>query len=219
MIETQGIESKAVSQVSGVLGDKSGIEKDQFLQMLVAQLKYQDPLSPMKGTDFTAQLAQFASLEQLFKINENLLKVDSSQSQLANLQATSYIGRSVVTKGDTLTVSGGIVSPAEYRLEASAHEGNLTVYDAAGSIVRMIDLGSQEAGTYTVPWDGKDMNGNLAPDGEYKFQSNFYDEEGGYLPSEMYHSGTVQGISFESGSARLNVGGVLVSLDDVIQVN
>ncbi len=219
MIETQGIESKSVSQISGVLDDKRGIEKDQFLRMLVAQMKYQDPLNPMKGTDFTALLAQFSSLEQLFKINDNLLEVSSSQNQLANVQATGYIGRNVVTKGDSLTVSGGIVSPAEYRLEASAEEGNLTVYDAAGSIVRMIDLGRHEPGTYSVVWDGKDMNGNPVQDGEYKFQTNFYDEDGGYLTSDMYRSGTVQGISFESGSALLNVGGVLIPLDDVLKVS
>ena len=46
--------------------------KDDFLRLLVTQLQAQDPLNPMDSTGFTAQLAQFSSLEQLQNINSNL---------------------------------------------------------------------------------------------------------------------------------------------------
>ena len=50
--------------------------RDAFLTMLVAQLQNQDPLNPMEGSDFSAQLAQFSSLEQLFKVNDNLENIE-----------------------------------------------------------------------------------------------------------------------------------------------
>ena len=75
--------------------------KDEFLKMLVAQLKHQDPMNPMDGTAFTAQLAQFSSLEQLQNINTQLTSFTKQQQSLGNAQAVNLIGREVLAKGDT----------------------------------------------------------------------------------------------------------------------
>ena len=81
---TEAIEPKA-----------SSMGKDDFLQLLVTQLQNQDPLSPMDSTGFTAQLAQFSSLEELQNINETLSGVGSSQTILTNSQAVDYIGKQI----------------------------------------------------------------------------------------------------------------------------
>lgn len=55
--------------------DSTQVSKDQFLQLLVAQLKNQNPLDPVKNEDFLAQLATFSSLEQLVSIKEGINKL------------------------------------------------------------------------------------------------------------------------------------------------
>ncbi|NIS39011.1 flagellar hook capping protein, partial [Candidatus Saccharibacteria bacterium] len=73
--------------------------KDDFLKMLVTQLNYQDPLNPMESTDFSAQLAQFSSLEQLSNIDETLQASLEANYLLAtsinNTMAATIIGKQV----------------------------------------------------------------------------------------------------------------------------
>lgn len=97
MIDAASNASSAVPVSSTTVASKSTSElgKDQFFEMLIAQLKYQDPLNPMDGTDFSSQLAQFTSLEQLSNISASLEAQSSSNSQLVNMQAVGMIGKEV----------------------------------------------------------------------------------------------------------------------------
>ena len=70
--------------------------KDDFMKLLLAQLKNQDPLNPMDGTDFTAQLAQFSSLEQLSNLNTELKVQSVNQMTLGYAQSVNMIGKEVV---------------------------------------------------------------------------------------------------------------------------
>ncbi len=172
----------------------------------------------MDGTDFTAQLAQFSSLEQLFVINENLEGLQAYQEDLAALQVTDYIGREVLNAGNGITVSDGTVSRASYRLSENAARGSFTLYDAQGGIVRIVDLGRKAAGLYDVVWDGTDMEGNVVPDGTYRLQSDFYDGDGGYLPSQTYQTSQVTGILYTEEGPRLDLGDRSVPLQDVVKI-
>lgn len=71
------------------------VGKDDFFKMLIAQIKYQDPLNPQDGAEFSAQLAQFSSLEQLTSLNKTLTAQSESYSQLMNLQSVGLIGKEV----------------------------------------------------------------------------------------------------------------------------
>ena len=67
--------------------------KEAFLKLLITQLQYQDPMNPADSTEFTAQLAQFSSLEQLSNVNENLNTLKLYQASMNNSQAVSFIGK------------------------------------------------------------------------------------------------------------------------------
>ena len=83
---------------------KQALGKDAFLQLLVTQLKNQNPLEPQDNGEFVAQLAQFSSLEGITTLNTtvgglaNNLAGSLSSSQA--LQASSLVGRSVIAPGD-----------------------------------------------------------------------------------------------------------------------
>ncbi|MBI5635212.1 MAG: flagellar hook assembly protein FlgD [Nitrospirae bacterium] len=72
--------------------------KEEFLRLFTNQLKYQDPLKPMDSTEFTAQLAQFSSLEQLFNISNGLEQMLSFQGSMNNGMTVGFIGRTVVAQ-------------------------------------------------------------------------------------------------------------------------
>jgi len=104
-----------MSGIEGIIGSSSGslqtlesntMGKDDFLKMMIAQLQHQDPLNPLDGTDFTAQLAQFSSLEQLSNMNTQLETLGLYQSSLNNAQSISLIGKEVTARGNIVKVDG-----------------------------------------------------------------------------------------------------------------
>ena len=91
--------------------DKTTLGKDDFLKLFVAQLENQDPLSPMESTEFTAQLAQFSSLEQLTNANQNLEYLLMYQSSMNNAEAVNFIGNTVKASGNSISRNGRGIQP------------------------------------------------------------------------------------------------------------
>ena len=94
----------STSYESGVA--PQNLDSTEFMELLTIQLTNQDPLEPMKDTDFLAQMAQFTSLEQM----QTLVGGFSQLAELQNLTtAQSYLGRSVTLIDDTKQTISGIV--------------------------------------------------------------------------------------------------------------
>ncbi len=186
------------------------IGKDAFLTMMVAQLKNQDPLNPMEGTDFTSQLAQFSGLEQQITTNtnlENILGALQTSSEETNL--FNYMGKNVTSEGNPVTVEGGdIVSGGGFSLE-EASTIDVVVYNQEGAAVRVLSSGSEllGEGTYNIDWDGKDANGFPVLNGEYIYDVIAKNAEGDYTPVSTSTSGMVTGISSTGGKTYLVVDG------------
>lgn len=82
--------------------------KDDFLLLFTSQLRYQDPLKPLESKEFTTQMAQFSSLEQLFNLNDNVEKLILYQQSLNNGIATGLLGKTVKTVDDVVAKVKGI---------------------------------------------------------------------------------------------------------------
>ena len=137
----------------GVLG------KDDFLNLLVTQLKYQDPLNPLDSADFTAQLAQFSSLEALENINTNIESMISEQVDATNSQSISFIGKTVYAYGSYINLNQGVSDDLCFELESDASAVYVNIYNEAEDIIKTIDLGSLNGGSKHTAWDGKDKDG------------------------------------------------------------
>ena len=109
--QTQATGSNAIQNISNSYverkKDDDPMGRDAFMKMLVAQLKNQDPLNPMEGTEFSTQLAQFSQLEQAMNTNKNLEKLIESQSKGEETDLQNYIGKNVVAEVDSMEVDGG----------------------------------------------------------------------------------------------------------------
>lgn len=93
----------AGTQAPAATKKNSGVGKDDFLKLLVTQLRFQDPMNPMEDKEFIAQMAQFNSLEEMQNLNRNL----SAQNEFAQLtQASSLIGKTVAIKTEVEHFAG-----------------------------------------------------------------------------------------------------------------
>jgi flagellar basal-body rod modification protein FlgD len=210
------VASKATQTTSTAKNDIMG--KDDFLRLLVAQLQSQDPMNPMESTDFTAQLAQFSSLEQLQNINTSLGTIGTSQSVQTNSQAVGFIGKTITAIGDTIDVSGGQSQALQFTLEKKAVGSYLRIYDRQGNFVRQIETGALPSGDRSVTWDGTDYLGGQVPDGTYSFKVEAIDELGNTVPSTQYTTGVVTGVHYQNGLAYLQCGNREIAMGNVVNV-
>lgn len=90
------VEQYRKERMEGGQRDPNALGKDQFLKLLITQLRHQDPINPVEDKEFIAQLAQFSSLEQMQNLNTNLSDMMFAQQKLTALgQATQMIGKEV----------------------------------------------------------------------------------------------------------------------------
>jgi flagellar basal-body rod modification protein FlgD len=191
--------------------------RDAFLKMLLAQMEHQDPLNPMDGADFSAQLAQFSSLEQLFQMNDSLDTLNTTLEPNGNENVLDYIGKEILSEDDTLRLINGEVAGGSFSLE-EAGDIVVAVYDDIGREVITLYPGQLDAGTHEIDWNGYDRTGQAMPDGMYRFEIAAVDEGGIYTPIKAATSGTVTGVSWESGVPFLEVDGRRVDPATVIKV-
>lgn len=203
-----------VSTADTVTKDNSALGKDDFLNLLLKQLSYQDPLNPMDSAEFTAQLTQFSSLEELTNINTTLNDVLAFQQSMQNASVSNLIGKTVTVDGNTAFLSEEAEINYELSTQASAVE--ITIYDSSGRVVSSKNIGPQASGEQRYTWDGKDSSGNQLPEGSYSFQVDAVDISGNPVQALTSGAGTVTKVVFEEGRTFIILdGGVKVNLNDI----
>jgi flagellar basal-body rod modification protein FlgD len=194
------------------------IDKNGFLQLLVAQLKNQDPTSA--GQDPNAmvqQLTSFSSLEQAQQTNTLLSGLQAQTAGLFQAQAASLVGKTVVVNGSGFNLKAGA---ANMNLNlASAANVTLTVKDANGRVVSTLPQGHLSAGPNALTWNGLDANGNALPDGAYQVVVAATADNGTAATYTTSLSIKVDSVVFQNGGAYLSCGGNTYALSDVLKIN
>jgi len=191
--------------------------KEDFLSLLVTQLKHQDPLKPIESVEFTAQLAQFSSLEQLFGVNERLGGMQNVLSSQGDGKLLNYIGKIAKIDDSRIEVSNGKAQPAYYHLDKTA---NVTIFisDDQGRILRKIEEGTKSPGEHEFHWDNRDMEGNELADGVYSTAIQAMGQADEELPASIYTSSEVTGVTYEYQTPYLMLGGRRATPDAIISV-
>lgn len=137
--------------------------QDAFLQLMITQMKNQDPLAPQSNSEFVAQLAQFSSVQGLEKLNTSFNSFSSGFQSNQALQASSLVGRSVSVETDTsMLVDKGIIS-GNVKLAAATSDMKINVYNDKGALAAQIPVGAVPAGDTNFRFDGQniEVNGEL----------------------------------------------------------
>ncbi|WP_294237160.1 flagellar hook capping FlgD N-terminal domain-containing protein [uncultured Sphingomonas sp.] len=156
-----GAAATTSTKKSGTLGQAD------FLKLLTAQLKNQDPFSPMDNTQMVAQMAQFSSVAGISDMNTTLSAISAKLGGTTKADAMSYVGKTVLTSGSVAygRSTGGIAGAVE--LDQDATDVSVTISDAQGSPLKTLSLGAQKAGTTSFDWDGKTGTGADAGSGPF----------------------------------------------------
>lgn len=147
------------------------LDKNAFLRLMVTQLNNQDPLNPQDNSEFISQLAQFSAVEGIENLNSTVEVIATSLQSSQALQASALVGRTVHVKSNRSFLVDGEVITGNVKLDASSTNLVISIMDAAGALVRRLELGSQARGNVNFRWDGLDGDGLRLQPGEYQFKA------------------------------------------------
>lgn len=202
------------TQAGGDLG------KEEFLQLLVAQLRFQDPLNPSDPQDFAAQLAQFTSLEQLININDTLgVGAETSAVLAQNINAGAalgVIGHSVLALGDHVWVDGDGVAETTVGVGGSGGIAMVHILREDGTEIKSGELGFLEPGRNDL--DISEVMKDLEP-GMYRYRVEVVDGEGAPVDVEMFTTARIEGLRYTPTGPVLIAGNLEIELANVVEVS
>jgi len=210
---TSGTSTNSTTVSGGTTGIANNF--DQFLTLLTTQLKNQSPLDPLDTNQFTAQLVQFAGVEQQLKTNETLSSLLSLNAAGTATNAVGFIGAKITADGATTRLIDG---KAGWKVNmASAGTANITIKDSKGNVVQTATK-TLVAGDQTYSWDGTTSIGSKAPDGEYTITIDAKNVAGESVTAKTQIGGIVDGVDFTSSIPMLKIGSISVPIDKVKSV-
>lgn len=196
---------------NGILG------KDDFLKLLLLELKYQDPTDPMDSEKILTQTSQLATLESADNTNKSLENLAASLTASMQYSAIGAIGKVADTGSNAVVLEKG--SPANFELyfPTDAQFGSVNVMDSSGNTLKAIPLDPQKAGTHSFTWNGTDNGGKPLDEGVYYVESSYTDSAGN---SHKTRVGTypIESVRFEKGVASVKLGSNYVPLDSIKEI-
>jgi flagellar basal-body rod modification protein FlgD len=198
--------------------DKTQLNKDDFMKLLIAQLKNQDPNAPVDAKEFVTQLSQLTSVEQLTNMSTQLKSLQMATTSLVNNQASGFVGKMVEANGEKLYLGdlGGASSAVS--LTNMAETVTVTVRDDKGEVQRTLKLNGVKPGLTPVSWDGNNDKGERVKAGSYTMSVEAKDKNGQPVVSSAQIAGVVSSVSYENGFPELVVGDARVALANVTSI-
>ncbi|AOM39499.1 flagellar hook assembly protein FlgD [Xenorhabdus hominickii] len=220
------LDNSTVGELAAVTqqqSQNSGDIKDNFLNLLVAQLKNQDPTNPMQNNELTTQLAQISTVQGVEKLNKTLGAVVGQMEGNQAMQTTLLIGRGVLTQGNKILVGsneedGISATPFGLELTRPADSVKVTITDKNGAVVQELDFGKLNAGVHSFIWDGKGADGKDVANSAYSFtvSASYQDQALVTLPLTY---AVVHGVTRGEDGTKLDLGlAGTVTMDKVRQI-
>lgn len=206
-IANLGISNTANTTANSATSKSPSLGQADFLKLMTAQMKNQDPFDPVDNTQMVAQMAQFSSLAGITEMSSTLKAIADKLGATSMQDAVSYVGRTVLTQGNVAygRSTGGIAGAIE--LGADASNVTVSISDANGQLLHTADLGAQKAGTIGYDWDGKTAAGADAGSGPFTVAVSANDGTQAVASNGLVWA-PVTSVSTTSGSPVLTLPGI-----------
>ncbi len=222
MTEIAGLTRGGGSEMfDAVNTDIGGVSQQDFLQLLITQMKHQDPMEPQDSQQFAAQLAQFTQLEELQKLNSTSSQGVETNLMLAqtinNTMAATMVGKEVKAIGNKVVLEHGVDPQISFQTGAFADDVEITIRDAAGQVVDTIGMQSVSKGDHTITWDGEGHNGTLPP-GDYTFSLTASNVAGDEIATDTITMGLIEAVRYGKSGAIFVVNGDEIPFSMVMEL-
>ena len=214
------------SQASGAFAQqgqtkKSQLGQQEFLHLLVAQMRNQDPINPMDGAELASQLAHFNSVEQLISVNNGLKTLQGSQdmmsASLTNSMAASLTGKQVKALSNQVHLGAEGNADIQFELNNSADAVEVIIRDASGSEIRRETMNGLSSGDHDWTWDGLNNAGDRMGEGEYTIEVKAANGDNP-VGSLVFIEGIADRVRYTSEGVFLSVNDVEIPIGDVEEV-
>lgn len=228
------------SQPRALPTNPSAMGRDEFLKLLVAQLKNQDPMNPMDGKDMAAQLAQFSTVEQLISMNKSMEAATASAAETADAiaaleqtqneradelasliegqMAMSTVGKIGVTTGNTVFVDRDGAGQVVVDTGALSGPGRITILDEKGEPVSTATIEKVKAGQQGIDLRDVEFDPPVGA-GKYTYRFEVATDGGRWQQAKTYTAGRITGLKYDQGNPILIIGDTLsVPMSQLTQI-
>ncbi|WP_339676790.1 flagellar hook capping FlgD N-terminal domain-containing protein [uncultured Zhongshania sp.] len=153
--------------------DASSLDQNDFMKLMLQQLKSQDPFKPTDNTEFISQMAQLTSVSGISEMNTNLAGLTQSLYSAQLLDASSLIGKDVLVETDVAALPSSGNVQGQVNLATSTTALDIDILAPTGEVIGKVPLGPQRAGTVAFEWNGVGLNGERMPPGTYQIRANY----------------------------------------------
>jgi flagellar basal-body rod modification protein FlgD len=185
---------------------KETLGQADFLKLMTEQLKNQDPLKPLDGTQMLGQLAQFSTVQGISGMQDALGAVANVMESDQTLRAASLVGHDALVDTDTVQLDAGTGMNGEI-VATGPGPISVEIVDAAGQVIDRVPVEAPGAGSVAWGWDGKKADGSLAPAGTYTIRATTGSGASAQALSTRIAS-HVDSVSIESTGLVLNLRGI-----------
>lgn len=195
---------------------KNELDREDFLNLMVTQMKNQDPTKPMDNQQMATQLAQFNSVEQLVNVNTTLSNMNQSQKSGDARFLTQFIGKEVNVNSNQFRIGPtGPVNTLSALLPAPAAQLGVKILNEEGAVVKKLNLGSHDTGRAILNFDGKDEEGRALPSGQYSLVVEANTTDGKPLQAKSVVSALVTGVTDLGSGGKLETSAGPVAVGDI----
>ncbi len=194
------------------------LDKNAFLQLLVAELQNQNPLEPMNNQDFINQMAQFTTMEQMNNMSTSLQNFLETMKSTSKIEAASAVGKYAVVEVNDIVLEKGKATNVLFSVETPGNV-EITIKDEDGKMVLTEEIGYLEEGLHSYVWGGRDKAGTLKPDGAYTYELSVTDNKGVKTAFGGVEGGIVQAVNFSGDKIYVMIDGIKHPFDSIIEVS
>jgi flagellar basal-body rod modification protein FlgD len=201
-----GLQGLAQRQQAKDQPQNEGLGQNEFFELMIAQLKHQDPLNPLSNQEFIGQVAQFSTANGVQEMRDSIGQLAGAFQSSQALQASTLVGRNVLVASNTIALSPDQMASGAVELPQGASGVTINISSPSGGLVRRLELGRHPAGLVHFTWDGLGNDGEALPPGNYVMQAEkISDGERGEIP--VLVQGQVESVTLnqEPSGLTLNV--------------
>ena len=187
----------SASQGNGVK-KKDQLGQAEFLELMIAQLKNQDPFKAMDPSQFLGQLAQFGTVSGISEMKEAFGTLSDAMRSSQVLDGATMVGREVLVPSDEVMLQAEGTVKGAMDVPTGTNALQVNIRDVNGTLVRRMSLPTT-SGLQEFSWDGVADNGTRAPAGEYTFEAvaNVAGKSGSL---EMLMAGRVNSVTIDAAT-------------------